>query len=712
MSAAPRDLTPLLRPRSVAVIGASDDTTRIRGRLMAQLLKGGFAGTVVPITPSRPTIQGLAAYPSIGQAPGPIDLALIAIPATAVPDTLRECAAAGVRAAVVYSAGFAEEGGSETVELQAQLREIAQSTGLIVAGPNLVGFLTVADGLAATFSPAIDFAHLPALRADARPRIAIVSQSGGLGFALFNRGVERRLPFSYVINTGNEADLDATEVAEFLLDDPATKVVLLFLESIRQGARFMAMAERALALGKPLVVAKIGRSAAGKRAAASHTASLTGSDRVYDAVFRRYGVLRADDQDAMLDIAAACVLMPPAAGRRIGVITISGGVGGWMSDTLEAHGLAVPQFSNDLQARVREFLPSFGAAFNPIDITAQAIGTDWRLQSIEALCRSDEVDAIVNISSLAADSRLAAEKAAIGAAVAASNKPVVFYSYPLPSEAARVDLAEIGIPLYTSLAGAASALRALADLGAARRSSAASAVAVPAFDRAGVLRALDAADPVLCEYEAKNVLAACDIGVPHERLARDRTEALAAAAALGYPVALKLQSPDLPHKSDVGGVALGVRDAAALVEAHDAMVARAGSARLHGVLVQPMARPGLEIIAGISRDPDFGPQLMVGLGGIHVEVLDDVALAPVPLSAHQADALLDQLRGAALLGPVRGAAARDRAALVALLVRLSALAAAFADRIVEIDLNPVFVHEAGAGLTIVDALIVQRQEET
>lgn len=708
-----RDLAPLLRPASVAVIGASDDTGRIRGRLLAQLLKGGFAGRVVPVHPSRATIQGLPAVAAIARAPAPVDLALIAIPAEAVPDALSDCAAAGVRAAVVYSAGFAEEGG-DNVALQTRVHDIARSTGMIVAGPNVVGFLSVGSGLAATFSPAIDFDALPALRADPRPRIGIVSQSGGLGFALFNRGLARRLPFGVVINTGNEADLDATEVAEFLVDDPATGAVLMFLETIRQGRRFMDLAARALAAGKPLIVAKIGRSPAGRRAAASHTASLTGSDRAYDAVFRRYGVLRADDQDDLLDLAAAAVLMKPPAGRRVGVVTISGGVGGWLADTLEAHGLAVPQLGLATQARVREFLPSYGAAFNPIDITAQAIGTDHRLRSIEVLAACDEVDAIVNVSSLANDTRLAAEKAGIAACVAASGKPLLFYSYPLPSEAAQADLAAIGVPLYTSLRGTALALAGLAELGAARRlAAAASEAPARAPDRAAALRVLDEADGVLCEYQAKALLAAYDIAVPRERLARDRTEALAAAAELGYPVALKIQSPDIAHKTDAGGVALGIADAEALVEAYEAVLARAAAhhpdARIHGVLVQRMAPPGLELIAGITRDADFGPLLLVGLGGLHVEVLDDVALAPVPVGPAQAARLIDGLRGARLLGPLRGAPPRDRAALVELLTRLSRLADDLSDRIVEIDLNPVLVH--ATGLTIVDALIVQRRED-
>jgi acyl-CoA synthetase (NDP forming) len=710
-----RDLTPLFRPRSLALIGASDDPTRIRGKILAQIVKGNYPGRIFPIHPTARRIQGIPAFAAIGEAPGPIDLALIAIPAESVPATLAQCAAAGVRSALVFSSGFAEEEGGAHRALQDELRAIARDTGMAVAGPNSVGMLDLAEPLAATFSPAIDFAALPGLRADpARRRIGIISQSGGLGFALFNRGLKRNLAFSTVINTGNEADLDACDILDFMLDDERTGIVLMFVEAIRRGRRFVELAERALALDKPIIVAKIGRSPAGRRAAASHTASLTGSDTVHDAIFRRYGVIRANDQDDMLDIAAACALCPRPHGKRVGVVTISGGVGGWLADTLESHGLTVPEFSAALQREIRQFLPSYGAAFNPIDITAQAIGNDHRLRSIAALEAAAEIDAIAVVSTLAADPRMVYEKAALAELVARQRKPILFYSYPLPSEQARRDLAEIGVPCYTSLRGPALALAALADREAAScdRARLTTSPGDP-VSRDVALRRLDAAAEMLCEYEANDVLAAYGIATLPARLAKDAAAAVDAATSLGYPVALKIQSPDIPHKSDAGGVALGLADAAAVRDAWAAMLARIAerlpAARLHGVLVQTMAPRGLEMIAGTVDDVDFGPLLTVGLGGIHVEMLGDVATLPLPIDALDAQSLLERLRGVRLLGPLRGAPARDRAAFAALLVRLARLQGDFAGHIATIDLNPVLLHDAGDGISVVDALIVQRR---
>jgi acyl-CoA synthetase (NDP forming) len=712
MSEKRRDLTPLFRPRSVAVIGASDDASKIRGRILAQLVKGGFEGRILPINPSRPVIQGLVAFPSVAAAPGPIDLAMIAIPAASVPATLRECAASGVRAALVFSAGFAEEGG-ESAALQDEVRAIARETGMVVAGPNSVGMLDVEARVAATFSPSIDFAALEAMRARAAVgRIGIISQSGGLGFAIYQRGLRRQLSFSYVVNSGNEADLDATELAEFMVEDPSTKAVLFFLESIRRGRRFATLAERALELGKPLIVAKVGRSAAGSRAAASHTASMTGEDAVYDSVFRRYGVIRVDDIEEMLDVAAAAVSAPLPKGRRVGVVTISGGVGGWLSDTLESAGLEVPHFSPALQARIREFLPSYGSAFNPVDITAQAIENNHRLLAVETLARADEVDAVVVVNSLASDNRLALEKDGLKRAIAEAAKPVLFYSYPLPSEAAQATLGEIGVPCYTALAGPARAIRALGDLRAARERRHGAPEAAPEGARAHALAVLDRAGPVLAEHEAKAVLRAYGVALPPERLTQSRDEAEAAAASLGYPVALKIQSGDIPHKTDAGGVALGLADAASVRRAYDAILesvrARHPDAKLDGVLVQPMARPGFETIAGALVDDNFGPQVLVGIGGIAVEILKDTAMAPAPLGAAGAAELIARLHGAKLLGPVRGRPPRDVAALARLVAQLSLIAADLADRVAEIDLNPVLVHDDGAGATVLDALIVQR----
>jgi acyl-CoA synthetase (NDP forming) len=713
---AERDLTPFFRPRSVAVIGASDDKTKIRGRILSQLVMSGYRGGIHPIHPSHREIQGLPAVPTVGDAPGPIDLALIAIPAEAVPGMLRECAAAGISSALIFSSGFAEEEGGANRALQDEVRAIAREQGIVVAGPNSVGMLNIAEPVAATFSPAIDFAALPKLHADTTSRrIGIISQSGGLGFALFNRGLRRHLAFSTVVNTGNEADLDACDMLGYMLEDERTGVILMFVETIRRGRRFMDLAERALALGKPIIVAKIGRSKAGSRAAASHTASLTGADAVYDAVFRRLGVIRADDQEDMLDIAAACTLCPAPIGNRVGIVTISGGVGGWMSDTLETHGLAVPEFSPALQQRIRRFLPSYGAAFNPIDITAQAIQNDHRLQSIATLEESDEVDGIVVVSSLAADSRLAQEKEGLTAIARRRRKPVLFYSYPLPSEAARATLHEISTPVYTGLRGPALALSALYAHETARRERMrplAPSDVTPDHDAVTAL--LDGTEAMLCEYEVQAVLRHYGIATPPSRLVTGVDDALTAAEAIGYPVALKIQSPDIPHKTEVGGVALDLGDAASVQAAYEKMMARITAeqkrARLHGVLVQKMApRGGLEIIAGTIDDENFGPVLTVGLGGIHVEVLRDAAATPLPVDATVADRLLDRLRGTALLGPLRGAPARDRAALTALLARLAALAGDFAGRIASIDLNPILLYPEG--LAVVDALILQHVSE-
>ncbi|MBL8670433.1 MAG: acetate--CoA ligase family protein [Alphaproteobacteria bacterium] len=700
------DLGPLLAPRSVAVIGAAADPTKIRGRVLAQLLKGGFAGPIFPIHPSEATIQGLPAFARIDDVPGPVDLAIVAIPAERVPDAVAACAARGVKAALVLSSGFAEEG---KAALQASLREA--SKGLLLAGPNSVGLLSTQAGVCATFSPAIDFEALRSMRArlaQGRRAVGVVSQSGGLGFALFNRGLARGLAFSFVVTTGNEVDVDSVAAADAMLDDPATGAVLMFMEGARDGARFAALAEKALDREKPLIVAKIGRSAAAARAAVSHTASLTGADAAYDAVFRRLGVLRADDQDEMLDLALAATLAPPARGRRIGVVTISGGVGGWMADALAAEGLEVPRFSPDLEAAIRTYLPSYGAAFNPIDVTAQALENDHRLRSVAALMDSEEIDQIVVVSSLANDPRLAAERDGLAALAGRRTKPLLVYSYPLPAASAVALLAGIGIPTFTSLRGCASAARGLAAVAAARAASVRRRAALAApMARSSAPASLPAGPTRLTEHAAAPLLASRGIAMAPHLLARDLAGAVAAAAAIGYPVALKVQSPDIPHKTEAGGVALALADAGALRAAWHAMAARiaraAPQARVDGWLVQRMAPPGIEMIVGSLRDADFGPLVAVGTGGTLVEVLRDLQVWPAPLTLEEASALIAGLRGAPLLAGVRGAPAADSDALARLVVAIGALAADLAPRVASIDLNPVIVH--ASGLTVVDALI-------
>ena len=341
--------------------------------------------------------------------PGKLDLALICIPSSGVLEAVEQAADAGARAAFVFSGGFAEEEGEENKDLQARLTETARRRGILVAGPNGVGLLSADSRLAATFSPSISWENFEAARGDHRkPRAAIIAQSGGLAFSISLRGAARGLSFSKIVSSGNEADVDAVDFLEHMIDDPGTQIIIMFLESIRRGPEFMAAALRARAAGKSIIVTKVGRTAAGTRAAASHTASMTGADAVADAVFRHCGVVRCDDLDELIDVALACAMCPPAKGNRVGIVTVSGGVGGWMSDTLSLQGLEVPEFSKALQGQLREFLPSFAAVFNPVDVTAGSGTTDHHVRSLETVAASDEIDAIIVVQALSIDTGLTA----------------------------------------------------------------------------------------------------------------------------------------------------------------------------------------------------------------------------------------------------------------------------------------------------------------
>lgn len=708
----------LLNPRRVAVVGASDDIVRIRGRVMHLLLKRGFDGTVFPVTPSRTEVQGIKAWARIGDIPGGVDLALIAVPASAVLGVLEDCAAAGVGAAVVYSSGFAEEGGA-MAEVQARIATLCRDSGLRVIGPNAMGFYNLLSKTAATFSPAAEIAPVDLPAPDRG--IAVVAQSGGLGFALYNRGVRRKLPFTHVVATGNEVDLEALDFADHLLDDPAVAQIMMFIEGVKNGHKLIPVAKKAARLGKPLIVAKVGRSAAAQRAAASHTASLTGSDAAYDAIFGRYGVIRADDQDEMIDIAAAFSVCPNGRaslprGRRVAIVTSSGGSGSWMADAIEQAGLAVPLLSDALQARIRPVIPSYGATQNPVDITAQ--GLDAFDQVIEALASSPEADAVVIVAPLGSiGAKLPFNADALKTAIARAGKPVVFYSYTPPSPEMTALMAEVGTAIFTTLTGCAAALAHLVRYGEAMdRLAGASSVAIPAMDAiAGrAAQALDTLprDGLLTEFQAKRLLAAAGIPVTEERLAGSAAEAVAAARALGGPMALKLMSPDLPHKTDAGAVLLNVQGDQAISTAYDKLsgpvAAALPDARIDGVLVQKMAQAGIEMIAGVMVDPDFGPLVMVGSGGIFVEILRDVAVSPAPVDHAEARRMIGRLKAAALLAGARGRPAADVEALADLLVRLSHLALATAGRVQEIDINPIFVHTHG--LIAVDALA--RMEDT
>ena len=712
------DLSALLSPASVAVIGASPDLSGLRGRTLKVMLRHPYRGRIYPVSRSHASVQGLQAYPSIDKVPERVDLAVLIVPARFVPDELERCGRAGVKAALILASGFAEDGNEGGAALQGRVAESARRYGMAVCGPNAEGFASMALGLCATFSPVLEELDPFVIHPNTRNRIAVVSQSGGIGFSFLDRGRPKGLAFSHVVSTGNEACLESFDIVEHLLDEGSAEVFVVFLESIRNARTFRRVAEKALAAGRPIVVAKIGDSEPGRRAAASHTAALAGAGASYRAMFRRYGVIEGADTDEILDIAAAfaCFGARLPRGRRVGIGTASGGAGGWMADACAAAGLQVPELEREARARIDAHLPSYGTSQNPVDGTAQAIRTIGYCELARLVSLSERVDAVIAVVTARSAEVFQRERESLGRLARETLKPILMWSYTVPAaETARI-VAEAGLPLCTDMRNCARALAALAEYAEAREdfvlpplSSAMDCNSVDQARRERVGARVEAATgAVLCEYEAAPLLAEYGIRFVESRLVASAQEAIAAAAALGGgPVALKVQSPQIPHKTEAGAVALRLQGAGAIELAYENVLAgarRVPGAEIRGVLVQAMAPPGVEMLLGIHRDATFGPMLTVALGGIHVEALHDAALAPVPVSREDAQRLLATLRGKALLENA------DTEALVGFVVALSRFAAEHGERILSLDLNPVIVHPAPEGVSAVDALIIKRQD--
>jgi acyl-CoA synthetase (NDP forming) len=708
------DLRPLLSPKSLAIVGAASDDS-IRGRLTKQLIGHGFDGPIYPVTRSHDEILGHKAYKSLADIPEAVDLAVIVVPAAHVISTIEQCGAKGIPAAVIISSGFGEEKSEEAAQRDAQLRALAVKLDMAICGPNSEGLVNPLRPLVATFSPVFHDTSKPLLPEGSRAKpIAVSCQSGALTFSFLSRGASRQLKFTTQVSSGNQTVLEAHDYIEAAMESGAADIFMVYLEGIRQPARFRAVADKAARAGKPLIVAKVGRSDAGRRAAASHTGALAQSGAIDDAIFRHHGIIRGEDIDHMVDVAAAFAFCKLPKGNRVAIITGSGGSAVWMADILSAHGLEVPELEADIQAQIMAMLPSYASALNPIDATAQAIGEVGYAPIVRLVRQSKLIDTILLISSVANETTARKRAEELIGIVDETAQPLLMATYTTATPGAMAAFAEVGIPAYTSMPSCARAIRALADYGRFRGRIArrAAPAETTASVRDTVGKALAESGTVLTEVQAKALLAAYGVKRVPEFLATGEDDASEAAMRMGGPVALKVQSADILHKTEAGAVLLGLGGAAAVRDGYRTVMARAKaahpSAKIDGVLVQAMAKRGQEMILGVTRDPVFGPMLMAGLGGIHVEVLKDVAFAPVPLDTEGALALIGELKGAAVLDGVRGAKPADKAALAELIVALSRFAADHAEQIAEIDLNPVIVHEAGQGLSVVDALIVKR----
>ena len=702
----PHPLDSFFAPGSIALIGASRDQEKIPGRLLSMLRKNGFPGKIYPVNPNYGDIEGLKCYPSIADVGQPIDLAIVIIPARAVLGALEQCAAAGAKNAVIISSGFAEEGG-DSAAMQDAIAELAKRTGMRISGPNAEGFYSEVQRVAATFSPTVDVkSNEPRLIATRR-RIGIVAQSGGIGFAIYHRARALGIALSYIISAGNESDLGAGEFFEYMVQDASTDVILLFIEGIRDVEKFLAAARRAAEVGKPVIVTKVGRSGAGERAAASHTASMAGWSAAYDAVFAKYGFIVSNDLDEAVTIAALLTTNPMPKGDRVAVLTVSGGAGIWGADTVAMQGLQVPELSETIQAEISKLLPSYGATRNPIDVTAQGVHSGGLQKSIDLLDVSDEVDAILVVLSLSSDTRMPFKQAELKPVLDAQNKPVVFYSYTLPSDFARKELAASGAIVLSGLTHVGVAMRQMVQ-------RAKFTLAPPADASTLVLRDISAhlTSAKLSESDSKALLREAGIALPDEVLVTEKSALDGAIARVGFPLVMKIQSHDIPHKSEVGGVRVNIATKGEVFFAYEALLENARrhrpDATIQGILVGPMAKKGVEIIIGTMLDKTIGPMIMVGLGGITTELFRDVIYRPAPVSATEACAMLIELKAAPLLSGFRGAAKADIPALSQLISQVSALAAAYRERISEIEINPVLVHPEGQGVTIVDALVVRK----
>lgn len=706
----------LIRPRSIAIIGASADLSKINGRPLKHLLDKGYAGRILPVNPKYPGIAGLPCFASIAELPEAADLAIVAVPAAEVLASIEALGRRGIRAAVIFSSGFGEMG-PQGKALEQQLAQTARAAGVVLCGPNCLGFINAFDKVYATFSQYAD--------GDTGPGpIAFVTQSGAFGTAIAALARQRGLGLGYFINTGNEVDLAFSELMMAVIDDPRIRVAAGYLEGLDDGAALVRLAQRCHQLGKPLVITKVGRKAAGQRAAASHTGALAVEDAVFDAVLRQHGVLRARNEEQMLDMLEALAQPRLALGNGLGIATQSGGAGVMMADRAEEVGLSVPELSAATQARLAEVMPAFGAAANPVDVTGQFVARPELLRDA-VLALMDDAQVHVGIVWLQLMTVHVDTLVRIfGEIHQRTTKPFFVCWVAAPAEALQ-RLRALGIVVYGAGERAVEAAAALVHSHAGRQralrseTSAAAAAArvaetsaMSAFAPLAHSRVEARADGVVPSVLATEWLRQAGVPMAPVALAHDEAQVLALWRAAGGPVALKIESPDITHKTEVGGVLLNLNDEDALRQGFQSLLRRAAksmpSARLDGVLVQAMAPGHVELVVGVQRSAVFGMVVMVGLGGVLVEVLKDVAFRRAPFDTDEALRMLGELRGTVLLDGVRGKPGVDRASIARLLSKLSQWAACMHSVLAELDLNPVLVGPAGP--VAVDCVMVLRRQ--
>jgi len=696
----------IFKPKSIAVVGASSQPGKIGYTVLENLLKSGFKGMIYPINPQADEILGLKVYPSVLDVPGTIDAAVMTIPAKFVLQAVEECGKKGIQGILLITSGFSEVGNPE---LELAVVESANSYGMRILGPNIVGYLSNSDSLNASFAPFLPF----------KGKSTLISQSGALLIAIDAATYTKGVGFEKLISIGNMSDLDFADLIAWLDEDENTTCITLYIEGIKYGREFINVSRKAK---KPIIALKAGVSAHGAAAAASHTGSLAGAAKVYGAAFQQAGVVEAKHLDDLFDRTLALSLQPPMQGDNLLIITNGGGVGVLATDAAEKYGIPLKFSPKELQDELKKHMPDFGSAKNPVDMTGMA-GTEWYYKTVNYSISDPWVDglAVLYCETAMTDPMEIAKgiKNAIQDAKADHKPIVVSFVGGEKSNKAMAWLVEQGIPAYDAPDVAINAMAALHEYSQLRKTKAEPDEKIRDVDKASALKIIQGAREdgrdALTEIEAKQVFEYYRLPVTKTSLARTEEEAVSLAQKIGYPIVMKIVSPDILHKSDAGGVKVNIKDDNGVRIAYNEILKNAknykSDANIHGIAIQEMAPWGTEVILGSVNDPTFGPTMMFGLGGIFVEVLKDVTFRVAPVSTSQARRMLDEIRGAPILAGVRGEKPRDHTVLADTISRYSSMIIDLSDEISESDANPVLVYETGKGVKVVDARIILKKRQ-
>ncbi|HSK87432.1 MAG TPA: acetate--CoA ligase family protein [Anaerolineales bacterium] len=698
-------LNNLLQPKSVAIVGASTQPGKIGYTVIENLLKGGYQGKIYPINPTASEILNLPVFPNISAVPGDVDLAVITVPVKLACQVIEECGQKGIKALSVITSGFSEVGRQD---LEQEMLDIARHYGMRILGPNIVGTLSNSDKLNASFAPFLPFPG----------KATLITQSGALLIAMDAITYTRKVGFDKMISIGNMADIDFADLITWLDTDENTSCICLYIEGFKDGRKFI---EASRNTKKPIVALKAGVSAHGAAAAASHTGSLAGAVKVYGAAFQQAGVVQASDLNNLFDRTLALSLQPPLHKENLLIITNGGGVGVLATDAGERYGIPLKFAPEDVQTELKKHMPEYGSAKNPVDLTGMA-GNDWYYKSVKFAFAHPWTDGLIVLyceTAITNPVEIAqAVKKAIDDAGVKDRPVVVSMVGGTRCDEAMQWLVENGIPAYPTPDQAMNSMAALREYNNIRLMN------VGAMESCGPKSSRVAREIIakaradnrssLTEIEAKKVFAAYGLPVAETNLSRSEDEAVELATKTGFPIVMKVVSPDIIHKSDAGGVKVNIKDEAGIRSAYQAIMksckAYKANADIRGIAVQEMAPLGTEVIVGSINDPTFGPTIMFGLGGIFVEVLKDVTFRVAPVNKEIVTQMINEIHSVAILAGARGESPRDRAALTDLLCRYAGMVYDLCDEVAETDANPVLVYGEGEGLTVVDARIILKKK--